>query len=117
MQQLRADSEAQEKAGSDLVSLDADPFLGADGPAERYIVERITIMDGKCWAEAHGVREGKESKTPDVTPELVLKGRPMAFRRFLLPSPSDPKEWNLLGALEADREFRKEYGPGNDKKH
>ena len=33
VQQLREDSDAQEKAGSDLVSLDADAFLGADGSA------------------------------------------------------------------------------------
>src|SRR4051794_10129943 len=28
---MREESEAQDKAGADLVNLDADPFLGADG--------------------------------------------------------------------------------------
>jgi hypothetical protein len=116
VRQLREDSEAQEKAGSDLVSLDADPFLGADGPAERYIVERITMKDGKCWAEVHGVWEGKENETPDVTPELVLKNGRWLFVNFYFPSPSDPKAWNLLSALEADRELQKEYGSRNVKK-
>ena len=116
VQQLKADSDAQKKAGSDLVSLDADPFLGADGPAERYIVERIMIKDGKCWAEVHGVRERKEGETAEVTPELMLKGGRWVFVNFYFPSPSDPKAVNLLSGLKALREFRKEYGPGTDKK-
>jgi len=114
-QQLREDSEAQTKAGSDLVSLDADPFVGADGPAERYVVERITIHDGKCWAEVHGVWEGKESETPDVTPELLHQDGRWLFANFYFPSPSGVNGWNLLGALKAGREFRKKYGPGNVK--
>ena len=116
IQQLREDTEAQEKAGSDLVSLDADPFVGADGPAERYAVEKITIKDGRCWAEVHGVWEGKQSETPDVTPELVLKGGRWLFVNFYFPSPSDPKAWNLLDALDADRELRKKFGRGNVKR-
>jgi len=111
VQQLKEDSDAQKKAGSDLVSLDADPFLGPDGPAERYIVERITIKDPKCWAEVHGVWGGKENEAPDVTPELLLKYGRWIFVNFYFPSPSDPKAWNLLGALEADREAAKEIGP------
>ena len=116
IQQLKEDSDAQKKAGSDLVSLDADPFLGADGPAERYVVERITIKDGKCWAEVHGVWGGKESETPDVTPELVLNNGRWSFVNFYFPSPSDPKAWNLLGALQADREAAKEIGVKGDRK-
>jgi hypothetical protein len=116
IQELKEDSNAQKKAGSDLVSLDADPFLGADGPAARYIVERITIKDGKCWAEVHGVRERKESETAEVTPELVLKGGRWVFVNFYFPSPSDPKAVNLLSGLKDLREFRKQNGPGTDKK-
>jgi len=113
---LKEDSDAQKKAGSNLVSLDADPFLGADGPAERYIVERIRIKDGKWWAEVHGVWGGKERETPDVTAELVLKNGRWIFVNFYFPSPSDPKAWNLLGELEADREAAKEIGSRNVKK-
>ncbi len=116
VQQLKEDSDAQKKAGSNLVSLDADPFLGADGPAERYIVERIRIKDGKWWAEVHGVWGGKERETPDVTAELVLKNGRWIFVNFYFPSPSDPKAWNLLGELEADREAAKEIGSRNVKK-
>lgn len=116
VRQLREDSEAQEKAGSDLVSLDADPFPGGDGPAERYIVKGITLKNGKCWAEVHGVWEGKESKTPDVTPELMIEEGRWLFVNFYFPTPSAPRGWNLLDALKADREFRKKYGPVNSKK-
>jgi len=111
-QQLREDSDAQEKAGSDLVSLDADAFLGADGPADRYIVKRVTFKDGKCWAEVHGVREHKEGKAPEVTPESEMNNGQWHFINFYFPSPSKPKSWNLLGELKALRESR---NPKNDK--
>ena len=116
VRQLREDFEAQEKAGSDLVSLDADPFAGPDGAAEHYIVERVTITDKRCLAGVHGVWEGKERETPDVTPELVFKDGRWVLINFYFPSPSAPKATNLLGALKADREFRKKYGPGDPKK-
>jgi hypothetical protein len=116
VRQLREDFEAQERAGSDLVSLDADPFAGPDGTAERYFVERITIKDRMCWAEVHGVWEGKERKTPDVTPELELKNGRWVFMNFYFPSPTAPEARNLLDALKALRELRKTYGPGSPKK-
>jgi hypothetical protein len=116
VRQLREDFEAQEKAGSDLVSLDADPFAGPDGTAERYIVERIGIKDGICWAEVHGVWEGRERETPYVTPELKLKAGRWVFVNFYFPSPSAPKGWNLLGALKAGRELRNKYGPRKHEK-
>jgi hypothetical protein len=62
VQQIEEDTKAQDKAGSDLVSLDGDPFVGNDGFGERYIVERITIKDDVCWAEVHAVWNGKEGE-------------------------------------------------------
>jgi hypothetical protein len=116
VQALREDDEAQDKAGSDLVSLDGDPFVGGDGLAERYIVEKVTVRDGRCWAEVHAVWEGKEHEMPDVIPELVIKNGRWRFTNFYFPSPSNPKGWDLLGALKALREGRKQYGSGNNRK-
>lgn len=101
---LREDNEAQDKAGSDLVSLDGDPFVGADGLGERYIVERVTVRDRRCRAEVHAVWDGQEDKAPDVTPELAIKNGKWLFVNFYFPSPSDPEGWNLLSALKALRE-------------
>jgi hypothetical protein len=100
---LREDEEAQEKAGSDLVSLDGDPFVGAEGLSEGYVVETVTVKDGRCWAEVHAVWGGTEGEAPDVTPELVIKNGTWRFVNFYFPSPSDPKGWDLLGALKALR--------------
>ena len=50
-----------------------------------------------------------------MTPELVLKNGRRMFVNFYFPSPSDPKAWSLLGALEADREAAKEIGTRTDK--
>jgi hypothetical protein len=116
VRQLQEDSDAQEKAGSDLVSLDADPFIGADGVPERYIVKKVTVKNGRCWAEVHELSEGKESTTPDVTPELVLNRNRWIFMNFYFPSPSIPKAWNLLDELKAGRAFRTKYGSRGDHK-
>jgi hypothetical protein len=104
---LQEDNEAQEKAGSDLVSLDGDPFVGGDGLAENYIVEKVMVENGQCWAEVHAVWEGREDKTPDVTPELAIKNGRWLFVNFYFPSPTDPKGWNLLSALKALRQGEK----------
>jgi hypothetical protein len=107
VQQIREDTNAQVRAGSDLVSLDGDPFVGNDGFGERYNVERITIKDGVCWAEVHAVWNGKEDESPDVTAELVVKGGLWIFVNFYYPSSSSPNSLNLLGELKALREARK----------
>jgi hypothetical protein len=105
---LREDDEAQVKAGSDLVSLDGDPFVGGDGLGEGYMVEKVTVKDGLCLAEVHAIWDGKKNETPDVTPELVIKNGKWTFVNFYFPSPSDPKGWNLLSALKALREGEKQ---------
>jgi hypothetical protein len=107
VQALRKDEEAQDKAGSDLVSLDADPFAGPDGLAEGHVVEKVTVADGKCWAEVHAIWEGKEDKTPDVTPELALKNGSWLFVNFYFASPTDPRASDLLSTLKALREDEK----------
>ena len=107
VQAIRGDYQAQEKAGSDLVSLDADPFVGADGLGEGYIVEKVTVRDGKCFAEVHTVWEGKEDEPPDVIPELAIRNGRWLFVNFYFPSPSNPKGWDLLGALKGMREDEK----------
>ena len=103
VQALRADDEAQEKAGSNVVSLDGDPFVGGDGLADGYKVEKVEIVDGRCWAQVHAVVDGMENQAPDVTPELEIKNNKWVFVNFYFPSPSNPKAWNLLSALNALR--------------
>ena len=116
VQALREDDAAQEKAGSDLVSLEGDPFVGADGFAERYIVGKVTTAQGQCWAEVHGVWDGKEDQTPDVIPELAIRNHKWHFVNFYFPTPSNPKGWDLLSALRALREEEKQYGAGKVQK-
>lgn len=112
IQAIQEDNEAQRKAGTDLVSLDGDPFVGADGLAQAYIVEKVTATDGQCKAEVHAVWDEKEDKTPDVIPELAIKNGKWLFVNFRFPSPSDPKGWDLLGALKALRKGEKQDRSG-----
>jgi hypothetical protein len=116
VQALREDNEAQDKAGSDLVSLDGDPFVGADGFAQRYIVKKITTRQSRCWAEVHAVWDGKEDEAPDTIPELELRNSEWHFVNFYFPSASNPKGWDLLSALRALREGEKQYRSGKDQK-
>ena len=101
---LREDSEAQEKAGADLVSLDGDPFVGADGFAERYIVEKTTTRQDGCRAEVHAVWDGKEDEASDIIPELEVRNGNWRFVNFYFPSAANPKGWDLLSELRALRE-------------
>jgi len=103
VQALQEDYEAQERAGSDLVSLDGDPFVGADGLSEGYVVEKVTVEDERCWAGVHAVWGGKEDEAPDVTAEVQIKNGTWRFVNFYFPSESDPNGWDLLGALKALR--------------
>jgi hypothetical protein len=116
VQALREDIEAQVKAGSDLVSLDGDPFVGADGLAGNYIVEKVTVKNQSCWAEVHGVWEGKEDRNPDVIPELAIRNHKWRFVNFYFPTPSNPRGWDLLSALRALREGEKKQGAGKGRK-
>ena len=114
--QLREESDVQKRAGSDLVGLDADPFFGADGHGEGFVVEKIKTRDDSCWAEIHIVWDGKEDATPGVTPELTLKEGRWRFVNFYFPSPSNPKALNLLSQLKALRALWKAHGILTDKK-
>ena len=117
-QQLSEDSDAQEKAPGDLVGLDFDPFLDTqEGPAERYVAERITRKGGRYWVEVHGVRDGKESGSPDVTPELILKDGRWIFVNFHYQDPSRPGwSWDLLRELKDLRRYREQSNGGKSKK-
>jgi hypothetical protein len=116
LQALREDKEAQDKAGSDLVSLDGDPFVGGDGLSEDYVVGRVTIKGTRCWAEVHAVWGGKVDRTPDVTAELIMKNDRWLFVNFYFPTDSDPKGWNLLTALQALRRGEKQSIPETPRK-
>ena len=116
IQAPREDDEAQDKAGPDLVSLDGDPFVGADGPAGNYIVEKVTVKHTSCWAEIHGVWNGKEDQTPDVIPEMAMRNQRWRFVNFYFPTPSNPSGGDLLSALKALREGEKQSGAGKGRK-
>jgi len=113
---VRGDYEAQEKAGSDLVSLDGDPWVGADGLSEKYIVEKVTATNGRCLAEVHAVWEGKEDEAPDIIPELSISNGRWRFVNFYFPSPSNPRGWDLLSALKALRKEGKRSPLDKNKK-
>jgi hypothetical protein len=114
---LREASQVQEKAGSDLVGLDIDPFSGPDGSGEQSVVEKVTVKDNHCWAEIHFVWNGEKDAAPDVTPELIADGRRWSFVNFYYPSPTDTKASDLLSDLKAARKAWKATGLLKDKKH
>jgi len=116
LQGLREEAKAQEKAGPNLVSLDGDPFIGGDGRADRYVLKRTTIKDGKCWVEVHGVRQGTVSEAPEVTPELTVRDGQWVFANFYFPNASNPRAFNLLDQLKTNRELQRKYQTKADRK-
>lgn len=98
------------------MSLDGDPFVGADGLGEGYVVRKVAVTDGRCRAEVHAIWNGKEDDIPDVIPELVVKNGSWLFVNFYFPSPSNPGGWDLLGALKALRDGEKKAEPKKVKK-
>lgn len=113
--QLSEDSAAQSKAGRELVGLDFDPFLNTQDPGERYVVESVMTKKGTCLADVHGVWDGKESTTPNVQPELVLKGKQWVFVNFHYPGPSKTNPLDLLRELKELRESREQEGTADGK--
>lgn len=111
--QLSEDSEAQRKAGGDIVGLDFDPFLACQDCTLSYRVEKTTIRDGRCWAEVH--RGGDEKAS--VTPELVFRDGRWVFVNFHYPNPERPEFENLLSLLKSLREFRARRAGAENKKH
>jgi hypothetical protein len=114
---LREQSEVQDRAGSNLVRLDIDPFSGPDGRGDRFTVEKVTTSDDRCRAEIHAVRDEETDESPDVTSELALKHGQWIFVNFYYLS-SDPRQaWNLLGALKEARKSWKAEGLLTANKH
>ena len=108
---LREESEVQNRAGSDLVNLDINPFSGPDGIGARFGVEKITTKVDRCWAEVHF----DEYKIPGVMPELAVRDGRWIFVNFYYPSPSNLKAADLLSELKAFRKLWKAHGLLKDK--
>lgn len=103
---LREESEVQDRAGSDLVNLDIDPFAGPDGLGNRFNVRKISTSGNRCWAQVHF----DEYKIPGVMPELALRNSRWIFVNFYYPGPSNLKAANLLSELRAAHESWKAAG-------
>ena len=109
---LREESEVQNRAGSDLVGLDIDPFSGPDGAGDRFALEKVTTKGDLCWAEVYF----DEYKMPGVMPELAHENGRWIFVNFYYPSPSNLKSSNLLSELKAAHESWKAQGLLKEKK-
>jgi len=100
---LREQSEVQDRAGSNLVRLDIDPFSGPDGIGDQFIAGKITTKNDRCWARIHVVWDGEKHELPDVTSELALKHGHWIFVNFYYLSSDLKQAWNLLDALKEAR--------------
>ncbi|SRR5216683_1056213 len=104
--ELTEDSDAQAKAGGEIVGLDFDPFLNSQDPDERYVVGAITFKGTSFWVEVHSIQSGTKSKKPVVVPELVSKGGRWLFVNFHYGRTNRPEHENLLSILKSLKERR-----------
>lgn len=85
---LREDAAAQAKC-EDLISLDFDPFLNTQDPAEHYLVGGIVQRGSAYRAEIYRMDSGKGSEKPDVIAEFTRKDGRWLFVNFIYPGGSD----------------------------
>ena len=76
---LVADDEAQSKA-NEIVGLDFDPILNSQDPSSKFIVESVSVKDGRCKAAVVGVEHGFHEE--HVVPELLLSNGRWVFLNF-----------------------------------
>lgn len=66
---LKEDQAAQDKVEGEIVGLDFDPFLNSQDPCPRY--ETGAVNGSRI--DIHSVCEGRKSRRPDATVEVVSK--------------------------------------------
>jgi hypothetical protein len=76
---LEEDRKAQEQS-KDIVGIDFDPFLSAQDPAEKYLVEKVTVEDGKCLADIKA--DKSNSWAWDVRAEAKQRDGAWRFTNF-----------------------------------
>jgi len=95
---LREDATAQSKC-RELISLDFDPFLNTQEPADHYEAAAISRKGSTYAADVYSVRFGKRSDKPDVVVEFVQGGAGYHFTNFLYPADGT----DLLAILRSPR--------------
>jgi hypothetical protein len=106
---LRTDSEAQAEAAGGIVGLDFDPFLNTQDPNKRYVIGRVAERNGRCWAPVYGASPGRKSAKPDVTAELVLKGRRWLFANFHYGKSKNTEDEDLIDLLTHLQAYRHQH--------
>jgi hypothetical protein len=99
---LKEDSVAQAKA-EDIVGLEADPFFDSQDPSPKFLVESVSVKDGRCNAVVNGFEEGKKQER--VMPELISSGPTWVFVNFHYVS-KFPQDENLITMLKMLRDQR-----------
>ena len=92
---LTEDMKEQRKAPGEIVGIDFDPFLNSQDPASEYAVGKVSVKNGKCFADTHSVDSGKRSLNAEVVTELQFKQGKWSFTNFHY-----AKKTNLLGILK-----------------
>ena len=103
---LKDDLAASRKNKDEIVGLDFDPFLNTQDPSHRYVIGIVTMKDGSCLANVHGIDGGKRREKPDVTAKLESQDGRWAFVNFLYTQNEKPEDADLLAVLKALRESR-----------
>ena len=85
---LEEDSAAQSKC-KDLVSLDFDPFLYTQEPAEHYETASIVQTKTAYRANIYRLEAGPRAQKPDIIAEFTQKDGHWFFVNFIYPGGSD----------------------------
>ncbi len=87
------------------LSLDFDPFLNGQDPAENYKIGQIRLKDKAAWVEMFEVREGKKASKPSFWVETRLQNSSWMISNFHY-SNEGSENSNLLSILKSLKEER-----------
>ena len=97
---LQEDHDVAQLFPGEIVGLDFDPFFNGQDMGSKYTVAYVKRVGSKYQAEVFATFDGKQSKKPDVVPELTYENAHWVFVNFLYPGASIPENSDLLSVLK-----------------
>ena len=108
---LWEDEAASEKSPGEVVGLDFDPFVNANGLIyNKYVAGPAVNKDGAYRVPVYGIDAGKKTPKPVLEAEVATKNGHCVFTNFHYGKSEYPENENLLSVLNVLKKDRLKYG-------
>lgn len=107
---LAEDEKAAEKSPGEIVGLDFDPFVAANGLIyDKYETGSPKADGQKFLVPIYGIESGKRTAKPVLEAEVATKNGRCVFTNFHYGKSEFPQNENLLSVLSTLRKDREKY--------